>query len=222
MTARWIERIVAGVADCRQRERRQQQLREQAVDERQFVERTRPRGFSTDTPAGSIFVVRLKKNLEVHKAQVGHTIRFVPADVRPYGSTNDALLPADAVLEARIRRILSDPTGRHLVIFEFERLRAGGRVIPLSAFLTVKSSDGAELEQARREMHGTLGALVARSAQDNPLTVLAGYLSGTYFGGFWSRRVDAPASFFSDESGQTVPSSLDLHVQLHRRAFIPR
>jgi hypothetical protein len=191
-------------------------------DERQFVERMRPWGFSTDTPAGSIFVVRLQKNLEVRKARVGQTIRLVPADVLPYGSTNDALLPADAVLEARIRRILSDPKGRHVMIFEFERLRAGGRVIPLSAFLTVKSNAGAGSEQLRREMHGSLGAFIARSAQDNPLTVLAGYLSGTYFGGFWSRQVDAPASFFSDELGRTVPSSLELHVQLHRRAFIPR
>jgi hypothetical protein len=192
------------------------------VDERRFVKRSRPRGFSTDMSAGSTFAVRLQRRLDLRAVDVGQTIRFVPADALPYGSTNDARLPAGAVLEARVRNVMSYPRGHRVVVFEFERVRAGGRAAPLSAFLTVTKSAGNESAESRRDMGGSLGAVVGRSVQDNPLAVLVGYLSGTYFGDFWSRRIDAPASFFSDESGQTVSPSFELRIQLHRRAFIPR
>jgi hypothetical protein len=191
------------------------------TDEKQFVEKARPRGFSTDAPAGSLFSVRLESELDLKKVRVNQTIRFLPAKAIPYGSTTAALLPADTVIEARVKRVLISRKGRYIILFEFERLRAGGRAVPLSAFLTIKNRTPTD-EETRREVRGSLGALIARSALDNPLIVLAGYLSGTYTGDFLSRRTNPPASFFSNELGQTIPVSIPLQLQLHRRAFIPR
>jgi hypothetical protein len=192
------------------------------IDERRFVEGARPKGFSTEAPSGSVFEVKLQKNLELGKVHLGQKIRFLPAKALPYGSMNVATLPADAVLEARVKQIL-DTTHRHrTVVIEFERLRAGGRVVPLSAFLTVRDGELGNIDEAQREIRGAIGAIIARNAKGNPLIVIAGYLSGTYIGDFCSRRTDAPVSFFSSELGRTIPSDIKLQVQLHRRAYIPR
>jgi hypothetical protein len=191
-------------------------------DERRFINRARPDGFSTEAPAGSVFAVRLQHGLELGKMRVGQRVRFLPAKALPYGSTVAATLPADAVIEARVRQVLSSPGGHRIVILEFERLRASRRVVPFSASLIVKNRAQIEPLEFRRETRGTLGAIIARIARGNFLVVIAGYLAGTYMGDFLSRRTDAPCSFFSSELGQTVPTSIEMQVQLHRRAYIPR
>lgn len=192
------------------------------LDDKRYEEEVRPSGFSTDAPVGSVFAIRLCERLDLRRVRAGQTICFMPVESKPYGSVSDALLPAEAVLEASVRQILSGSRGRRVVIFRFERLRVGRRAVPLSAFLTVKRAAQVEMEETRRELRGSIGAFVARSVQDDPLIVLSGYLSGTYFGSFWSRQIEAPASFFSNESGQSIPTSMEFRVQLHRRTFVPR